>query len=70
MKNVAILVLIAVCASVLLAGCGTVDSQEDRALRDKMNRDIALRQFVDDWDYFWLADRNIRMTQWHPRTGH
>jgi hypothetical protein len=53
-----------------MIGCdGTVYTYEERQLRNRMIFDYNTRQAVDDWDYFWLMDRNLRGTQWHPRVG-
>jgi hypothetical protein len=70
-KTVLWLVLIALCVSPLvLAGCdGTVYSYEERMRRGRMIREYNFRQAVDDWDQFWLQDRNLRGSQWHPRVG-
>jgi hypothetical protein len=71
MKNFVLwLVLVAALATPLMIGCdGTVYTYEERQLRNRMILDYNTRQAVDDWDYFWLIDRNLRGTQWHPRVG-
>ena len=67
MKN--LLMLLVVVCGVLLAGCGMVDNRQQRELRYHQITDLNTRGFVDDWDEFWLYDRNSRLTQWHPRVG-
>jgi len=54
----------------LLAGCeGMVDSRPQREMRYRQITEFNARGFVDDWDEFWLYDRNSRTTPWHPRVG-
>jgi hypothetical protein len=64
------LVLVAVAACTFMIGCdGTAHSYEERMRRSRMIREYNTRLLVDDWDAFWLQDRNLRGTQWHPRVG-
>ena len=64
------LLLLACLAGFYVSGCqGTAYSYDERELRFRMINEYNMRQFVDDWDYFWLYDRNVRGTQWHPRIG-
>jgi hypothetical protein len=52
----------------MLAGChGMVDTYEERENRYAEILDRDLRQFADDWDAVWLADRQYRLTRWHVR---
>ncbi|MFP4356144.1 MAG: hypothetical protein ACLFUJ_13565 [Phycisphaerae bacterium] len=71
MKNLLLWTLLLTClAGVCLTGCdGTAYTYEERMVRAKMINEYNFRQFVDDWDYFWLYDRNLRGSQWHPRIG-
>lgn len=62
-------VLIVLCVAVWLGGCGPglADTEHQRKLRHKHIADVGSRQFVDDWDHFWLMDRPSRLTYWHVR---
>ena len=56
----------------LLGGCNSptlVDTPQERNIRIAMECDIKFKELVDDWDFFWLADNECRLTQWHPRVG-
>lgn len=58
-------VLTAVAASL---GCnGVVKNYDERMNTYGRVLDMDTRQLVDDWDYFWLADRQYRLTKWHTR---
>ncbi|MEP0846168.1 MAG: hypothetical protein HRF50_05010 [Phycisphaerae bacterium] len=57
-----------VVAMSLLSGCaGVVKTPEDRANTYSQVADMDMRQLNDDWDGFWLADRQYRMTRWRLR---
>jgi hypothetical protein len=57
----------------VLAGCsnnaGMVNSPEERNRRLSAIYDTNERQFVDDWDEFWLFDQNLKLTQWQVFIG-
>lgn len=62
-----LLVLLVVLVGACLAGCGLVDSQQERKRRYKTITQLQGRMIIDDWDYFWLADRPSYLTSWHVR---
>lgn len=64
-------ILFVLLLSGLLAGCGTpAVSATERSLRiDRLTKQQLL-MFVDDWDYFWLAERSSRLGQYHADIGH
>jgi len=64
------LLWLVLCLGSLLAGCGTLDSYSEREQRYNSWGDLNARQFVDDWDYFWLVERNSRLSQWHAYIGY
>ena len=65
-----LVMLLIVVFGALLVGCeGMVDNRQQRETRYHQISDLNMRGFVDDWDEFWLYDRNSRLTQWHPRAG-
>ena len=53
----------------LLAGCGSgvvrTPAERVNAYRESINMDF--RQLADDWDMFWLIDREYRLTRWQLR---
>lgn len=51
----------------LLVGCGMVDNYPQRVNRYKNESNYNSRQFVDDFDFFWLADRPLELTEWPVR---
>ncbi len=62
-----LLVLLVVLAGACLAGCGLVDSQQERKRRYKTIVQLQSRMIVDDWDYFWLADKPSYLSPWQVR---
>lgn len=53
---------------VALSGCnGMVKTYEERENTYSEVLDADARQFADDFDTFWLADRQYRLTQWYVR---
>ncbi len=61
--------LIGAAATLLgLAGCnGMVKTFDDRLNTYSRVLDTDMRQIADDWDTFWLADRQYRLTEWYLR---
>jgi len=58
-------------AAALVTGCapGVIDTAPERNRRVAQISDMTNRQFVDDWDFVWLYDRNVTLTRWHPYIG-
>lgn len=55
-------------ALVAAAGCnGMTQSYEDRKNTYSEVFDTNMKQFADDWDTFWLADRPSRLTPVYTR---
>jgi len=65
-----LLLTLVLVAMVLSAGCGMVDSYEQRARRIDQVNDLQWRMFVDDWDYLWLQEKNTRLNEWHAQIEH
>jgi len=65
MKRLAVLVVLLVAAC--LAGCGLVHTHEERKRRYKSITKLNARMIMDDWDYFWLAERPSYLTYWNAR---
>ncbi|MBI5724317.1 MAG: hypothetical protein HZA50_10200 [Planctomycetes bacterium] len=66
MKN--LILTLALCMAGLLGGCGLVDTYQQRERRYAVVTDQDFRQMIDDWDCLWLYDRNMRLTEYHPRS--
>lgn len=63
-----LLLALSVAAVVVLSGCtGMVRTYDERKNVYKEVMDTDSRQFVDDFDAFWLADRQYRLTEWYLR---
>jgi len=70
MKKILLLLAVLVCITTLMSGCeGMADSYSDRMRRYKHIDDLQTRMLVDDWDYFWLYERNTYLSEWYPRVG-
>ncbi len=51
-----------------LTGChGMTQTWDDRMNTYSQALDTDMRQLADDWDTFWLADRQYRLTPWYTR---
>ena len=63
-----LLALVILLAGTFLAGCGLVNATY--AERERRYRHIThyqARMIVDDFDYFWLAERPSYLTYWYFR---
>jgi len=61
-----VLMLFLGCAT---TGCGLMDTPSQRHRRIIQAHNFQWRMLVDDWDNFWLCERNSRLTEYHPRVG-
>ncbi len=61
------IVLLVLCVAGFVAGCGMVDSYQDRERRIFNIIDYNARMMVDDNDTIWLADRPSYLSYWHLR---
>ncbi len=66
-----LLVLIVLLAGCFLtSGCATlVENPQARKRRLSQITELQMKMLVEDWDYFWLYERNAGTTQWHPWVG-
>ena len=64
------LIAIVLVFSVVLVGCTTVETAGEHHRRMMLTSDLNARMMVDDWDYFWLANRPHRLTHWPIRLGY
>ncbi len=71
MKKITVLLVLAMCVSVFVMGCGpgVNDTARERQVRYERINENNRRQFVDDWDYLWLYERNSMLSQWYPRVA-
>jgi hypothetical protein len=73
--SVAIILVALLCAiAIFSSGCGqpgtvvgVADTKAERQNRIKDVRNIGWREFVDDWDTFWLQDRDARLSEYPIR---
>jgi len=70
MKSLLIAAVLVLCTFVVGCNCpGLVDTRAERRNRQELIVNLNTRMMVDDWDFFWLMDRNSYLTYWHPRVG-
>jgi len=62
--------ILLVLAGMLIAGCTSAESLGEHSRRLNLTTDLQARTMIEDWDSFWLYDRNCRMSRWHTRTGY
>lgn len=63
-----LLLVASLCLLGFSTGCaGVVKSPDDRANTYSHVLEMDMRQLADDWDGFWLADRQYRLTKWRIR---
>ena len=62
-----LILLLVVLVGACLAGCGLVHTHDERKSRYKSIVKLQARMMVDDWDYFWLAERPSYNTYWYLR---
>jgi hypothetical protein len=69
-----ILIALLCCITMFSSGCGkpgtvvgVADTKADRQNRIKDVRNIGWRQFVDDWDAFWLQDQDTTLSEYPVR---
>ena len=67
MKKLLIAAVLLSC--VLMTGCTSVETPREHGNRLLLETDLATRLLVEDFDMFWLADRNCRLTKWPTRLG-
>ena len=53
----------------VMVGCTSVETSREHFQRMWLEEELHARNMVEDWDFFWLADRNSRLTGWHARMG-
>ena len=68
MKKLVLLLTIGV--GVLLSGCGTVDSFDERVRRYNNILELESRMAVDDIDEILLFDRSTYLSRWKAVIGH
>lgn len=56
----------------MFVGCAptSVETGEQHAQRLNLTADLQFRTAVEDWDMFWLSDRNCRLSMWNTRVGY
>ena len=65
MKKALLLLAVMIFITSLMTGChGMTDSYRERTQRYKQINDLQTRMLVDDWDYFWLYERNTYLSEY------
>ena len=64
-----LLMAIALLGIVMTVGCTTFETANQHNQRLWMQKDVQCRELVEDFDMFWLFDRNSKLTQWHEGAG-
>lgn len=73
--SAAIILIVLLCAvAIFSSGCakpgtvvGVADTNAERQDRMKEVKNIGWRQLVDDWDTFWLQDKDVRLSEYPVR---
>ncbi|HUT01212.1 MAG TPA: hypothetical protein VM031_02060 [Phycisphaerae bacterium] len=63
-------ILLVLCGMFFLMGCTSAETTEEHGRRLWLTTDLQARNLVEDWDNFWLYDRNCRMSRWYTRMGY
>ena len=50
-------------------GATVAENRDARKRRISQISDLQMKMLAEDWDYFWLFERNSALTQWHPWVG-
>ena len=73
MNKTSITLILALLAVVFVTGCNvpsTPETSTERSFRLAQSQQLDRRTFVDDWDNFWLIDRNFQLSKFHQRMGY
>jgi hypothetical protein len=62
-----LIALLLLCIGAFVAGCGMVDTYQQRETRICNIIDYDMRMAVDDSDMIWLVDRPSYLSYWHLR---
>ena len=65
-----LLIVMVLMLSSMLIGCTPTETAREHGRRYLLTADNQARLLVEDWDYFWLCDRNCRLSKWHARIGY
>ena len=62
-----LVILVGVVLAVGAVGCTVTMTEAEHRHAYKQQYDLENRQFVEDIDTFWMADRPSRLSKWHVR---
>lgn len=68
MRKFLIAAVLFACSMVI--GCTSVETPEQHVRRLDLTTGLQMRAAVEDWDMFWLSDRNCRLSMWNTRVGY
>jgi hypothetical protein len=54
----------------MVVGCTSVETADQHSRRLGLTSDLQFRAAVEDFDMFWLSDRNTRLSMWNTRVGY
>lgn len=69
MKKFLIAIVFVALLGCMMGGCTSGENPLQHAQRLHLQKEVQLRQLVEDFDEFWLCDRSRRLTQWHAMPG-
>jgi outer membrane lipoprotein-sorting protein len=68
MKKLLVLCLLVI-GGMFMNGCTVSETVSERHRRIAQITNLQMKMAVEDWDYIWLYDHNIRMNTWHTYIG-
>jgi uncharacterized lipoprotein len=72
MRKTFITLILVLLAVVFVSGCSrnTPETRAERDFRVSHGWELDKRMFMDDWEDFWLIDKNSQLSQFHQRLGY
>jgi len=72
MSKTVITLLLVLLAVAFVTGChrNTVETKAERSFRTSHGWELDRRMLADDWEDFWLIDKNSTLSPYHQRLGY
>ena len=64
-----LIVFVLILGTLTITGCTVTETAVMRERRLDQITDLQFRMLIEDWDYFWLYDRNTATTPWNTWVG-